>query len=796
MAGVRRLEGAPAPDYGPDEEFSVEVHHGGFFCGSVKDQVYLDGKVDWFDNCKVQHWRFSSIQEISVMLGYGIEKLTVLWLLPEMVVSSGLRIIDSDAETLIIKQVAYHVNNFVLYFDIYKSFKTSDWDDNVVNPGKPAAERHDDDDGDFVASDDDGSVDGDFVDSDYEVDHEDDDFFWDNVDDGVVDEGAGMGIVVSKGYKRNAPVGKENMAERQWDEISTDEDELELPDSNGEGKVGANMSSFRPEDIENPIFKLGMKFDSIELLRKAISEYSIKERVEIKMPWNDKKRIKAHCDKKWELKRCTAKWPANKYLDRFRADEKMSLTNFGKTVQLELNLTISRMKLCRARRKAWEIIYGDEVKQFNELRNYGHELRRTNPGSTFFLTCLDGFFSTLYMSMDACKRGFLTGCRPVICLDGCHIKTKFGGQLLTAIGIDPNDCIFPLAIAVVEVECLTSWKWFLETLKEDLGIENTTPWTIMTEKTKGLIPLVQISVSRVEHGLHVEHLCTITSQANSEERTSRISFGGVQELNTVVRWNQEMDKMRVLKEGCPCMVRKDATKHMAKKCECRRWDLIGIPCSHAIACLKHERILEDSVLPHCYSIEAFQNAYNFQIFSCSDKTNWQNVGGTEVKPPKYEKKLGRPSKARKKAPHEQQGRNGPRLSKHGVTMHCSHCGKPDHNVARCAAKEAGEPAVQKRKRSAVQQAHEEARHQEEYQEVYTAEAETEATMSQVDNPMLSQLLDEASQTMRQHPVSQPVPDSAYIVSNVPPARQIQMTTATKAGRTSRTKKAANQKKRQ
>ncbi|XP_066311548.1 uncharacterized protein [Miscanthus floridulus] len=82
----------------------------------------------------------------------------------------------------------------------------------------------------------------------------------------------------------------------------------------------------------------------------------------------------------------------------------------------------------------------------------------------------------------------------------------------------------------------------------------------------------------------------------------------------------------------------------AKKCECRRWDLIGIPCSHAIACLKHERIPEDSVLPHCYSIEAFQNAYNFQIFPCSDKTNWQNVGGTEVKPPKYEKKPGRPAK--------------------------------------------------------------------------------------------------------------------------------------------------------
>ena len=88
------------------------------------------------------------------------------------------------------------------------------------------------------------------------------------------------------------------------------------------------------------------------------------------------------------------------------------------------------------------------------------------------------------MSLDACKRGFLSGCRPVICLDGCHIKTKFGGQLLTAVGMDPNDCIYPIAMAVVEVESLATWKWFLETLVSDLGIDNTTLWTIMTDKQK------------------------------------------------------------------------------------------------------------------------------------------------------------------------------------------------------------------------------------------------------------------------------------------------------------------------
>jgi len=65
------------------------------------------------------------------------------------------------------------------------------------------------------------------------------------------------------------------------------------------------------------------------------------------------------------------------------------------------------------------------------------------------------------MSLDACKRGFMVACRPVISLDGCHIKTKYGGQLLIAVGMDPNDCIYPIALEVVEVESLASWKWFL-----------------------------------------------------------------------------------------------------------------------------------------------------------------------------------------------------------------------------------------------------------------------------------------------------------------------------------------------
>jgi len=158
----------------------------------------------------------------------------------------------------------------------------------------------------------------------------------------------------------------------------------------------------------------------------------------------------------------------------FRDDEKMSLKAFAATVPREYNMIPSRHKFGRARKEALRIIHSDEEKQYNQLWDYGQELRKTNPGSTFFLTLkalqhpktgmVMEHFSTLYYSLDACKRGFLKGCRPIICIDGCHIKTKHGGQLLAAVGIDPNKCIYPIAMGVVEVESTSTWKWFLATL--------------------------------------------------------------------------------------------------------------------------------------------------------------------------------------------------------------------------------------------------------------------------------------------------------------------------------------------
>lgn len=127
-------------------------------------------------------------------------------------------------------------------------------------------------------------------------------------------------------------------------------------------------------------------------------------------------------------------------------------------------------------------------------------------------------------------------------------------------------------------------------------------------------------------------------------------------------------------------------------------------------------------------------------------------------------------------------------------MHCSHCGQTGHNSARCEAKKAGQPAIKETKkptRTATttepeQQPSYEVRHSQEVSDLVDV-----LVMSQVENPMLSQLLDEASQNMRHIPSTQPLPDSTYIIYNLPPARHTPLTTVTKAGRTSRTKNVKN-----
>lgn len=81
---------------------------------------------------------------------------------------------------------------------------------------------------------------------------------------------------------------------------------------------------------------------------------------------------------------------------------------------------------------------------------------------------LPGVFKRMYLCLEGLKHGFNLACRRVIGFDGTYIKSHYKGQILTAVGVDPNNCMYPLAYAVVEAENRDSWEWCVKLLRQDI----------------------------------------------------------------------------------------------------------------------------------------------------------------------------------------------------------------------------------------------------------------------------------------------------------------------------------------
>ena len=76
---------------------------------------------------------------------------------------------------------------------------------------------------------------------------------------------------------------------------SLDEDVMDMSDEDSAGRINLKFTSFKAEDISNPCFKVGMIFESVDIVRNDVIEYSMKNRIDIKMLRNDKRRVRAHC---------------------------------------------------------------------------------------------------------------------------------------------------------------------------------------------------------------------------------------------------------------------------------------------------------------------------------------------------------------------------------------------------------------------------------------------------------------------------------------------------------------------
>ncbi|CAL4988960.1 unnamed protein product [Urochloa decumbens] len=113
-----------------------------------------------------------------------------------------------------------------------------------------------------------------------------------------------------------------------------------------------------------------------------------------------------------------------------------------------------------------------------------------------------------------------------------------------------------------------------------------------------------------------------------------------------------------------------------RTCSCKKWQLTGLPCNHAISLICSYRGLElEDYVHSCYSVSKFKAAYEGWIEPIPDKTHWPQVDlGFKLWPPVLKRAAGRPRTRRIKAVDE----GGSKKSRK-----CRRCGQFGHMQKTC-----------------------------------------------------------------------------------------------------------------
>jgi len=252
-------------------------------------------------------------------------------------------------------------------------------------------------------------------------------------------------------------------------------DELDS-DVECEEELVHKYTTFQSEDMGKDFkFKVGMEFCLPKEFKQALKEYSVLHGREIMFVKNDDIRMRAVCKKKCGFlilyskvggshtfrvktlvdshacgrvfgnQNANKDWVSKVVVEKFRNVGKMTTNEIIDDIKKTYSVGITKWRKIKGKQLDMDVLEGDGQKQYTMLYDYAVELKRVSARTTVKIKVnqpqltLQPRFGDFYMGLEGCKEGFKNGSRPFIGVDGCHLKSSYGGQLLVAVAKDPND---------------------------------------------------------------------------------------------------------------------------------------------------------------------------------------------------------------------------------------------------------------------------------------------------------------------------------------------------------------------
>ncbi|XP_013694127.2 uncharacterized protein LOC106398073 [Brassica napus] len=462
------------------------------------------------------------------------------------------------------------------------------------------------------------------------------------------------------------------------------------------------------------VFSLRQTFYSGEEFKKQVIKYIMQSRRNVVYDRWEKTKIGAKCSGRgcvWRIycsvERPIHKWMVKVYvnthtchptckcklfkspaiaevmLEKIRKEPEMSTPMIREEFREKYNIIISPEQAKIARRIVLDKLQAECNEHFARLRDYEMELLRSNPDSKIEINTTTKpneakAFHSMYICFDKIRVAWKEYCRPVIGLDGTFLKhISLQGLILTAIGRDPNNQIYPIAWAVVDSESNDNWQWFIHRLKIDLGLGEGDLVTIISDQHRGLIHGVSVELPRAEHRACARHIYS-NLKKNHKSDTLKPLFWRIASSYNEGDYDRSLD---VFKKFDPLaaeeLMKKDRSTWCraffriggayecvefsngytvnlpCRSCACRKWNLSGIPCRHAVFVIRENGFEVEDYISDYYLTSKWRGLYMDGLGPVNGPRFWKLSGEDRIEAPPYKRPPGRPKgKARIKGSDE------------------------------------------------------------------------------------------------------------------------------------------------
>ena len=118
------------------DQFSVEIHHSGWFCGVGTNRSYMEEHVDTFDGCERKTFCCALLDWMVKNLGYATPKngFAMYWCIPGRSIVDGLQVVSLEMHARAMEVASEQDKVVVLFVDHDNVLEKQLWDDVLLQP--------------------------------------------------------------------------------------------------------------------------------------------------------------------------------------------------------------------------------------------------------------------------------------------------------------------------------------------------------------------------------------------------------------------------------------------------------------------------------------------------------------------------------------------------------------------------------------------------------------------------------------------------------------------------------------